>query len=104
MKINDMKPINFLFYKNKFINEVPKENYNSWQLIRMKKENEEVVASSKFKKSNDYIKNVDFENIFSNGQKINLTNYHQLDDSLINDFRFLKKNKIIDFNLINYLS
>jgi hypothetical protein len=100
MKINDMKPVYFLFFKSKFVTEVPKDYYNWWQMVKISKDNGKVIGSSKYKKVDDYIKNVESENVLSNEHKMSLTNYNQFKDNLMNDMKFFKKQRIIDFSFV----
>ena len=103
IKINEMKHINFIFYKTRFINDKPLEHFNSWQTIRINKNDEEVLESSIFKKSDNYIEKIDKDHLFNSNEKMYLLNYLQFEDNLINDFRFLKKQRIINFSL-NFIS
>jgi hypothetical protein len=100
MKINDMKPVYLLFLKSKFVTEVPNEYYNWWQMMKFSKDKEKVIGSSKYKKVDDYIKNVETDNVLSNENQMSLTNYNQFKDNLMNDMKFFKKQRIIDFSFV----
>ena len=103
MKINELKPLNFIFYKTRFINEIPREQFNSWQIIRVNKNDEELLKTSVTKSKYDYINKNEKENIFNSNEKFVMNNYLQFKDNLSNDFRFLKKNKMLNFSLLTII-
>jgi hypothetical protein len=98
IKLNKFKEITMILSKNKVIEDVPKEYFNYWQLLRLQPDNKlEMVTSSKDRTS--YLIQDDLI-IFKTGAKLNLNNFNDFSKTLENDIAFFKDLQIQDFKLL----
>ena len=96
IKINEMKEIKVVITKNNLIDEIPKENFNYWQLLRMKEEEFEMISSSKVRQS----LLVSDEILIKNETKFNLANFSEFIGIYKSDLNFLRQIKSDKFSLM----
>lgn len=97
IKINNLKTIVIAISKNKILDDIPKEIFNYWQLMKFKSNCQlELVTSSKDR--NSYLVRDDV--VLKNELKLTLTNYSKFCETLKRDLMFLKKLNKKNFNLL----
>jgi len=86
IKINNLKELKVVVSKNNLIEDIPKETFNYWQLIRIKEKNSfEMITSSKDRQS----LLVSDELLIKNDTKFNLFNFNDFAKILFSDLNFL---------------
>ena len=108
IKINDFKTLLVFVTKNSFVDNVPKNYFTYWQLIRFFSDKPEKIASSQITKGNLVKDDSIFERSFQietikdnpNYNKIFVKNYADFQETIMNDIKFLKSFKSQNFNLL----
>jgi len=97
IKINNLREIKVVISKNNLIDEIPKEYFNYWQLIRIKeKDSFEMITSSKDRQS----LLVSDELLVKNETKFNMINFNDFGKILYKDLQFLRRIKSAKYSLL----
>jgi hypothetical protein len=97
IRINNFSPMIMLITRNKLVEDVPKEYFNYWQLLRLDRDkNVNVITSSKDRIS-FMIKDSE---LFRNNFKLTLNNYDFFQQTLEQDLMFLREMKSKNFSLM----
>lgn len=97
IKINNFKEIKIVISKNNLIDEIPKENFNYWQLMRIKeKDSFQMITSSKDRQS----LLVSDEILIKNDTKFNMVNYNDFGKILFSDLDFLRRINSSKYSLL----
>ena len=108
VKINDFKTLLVFVTKNSIVENIPKNFYTYWQLIRFLSEKPKKIASSKFNNSIFVKDDPIFERTFQletkrdnpNYNKIFLKNYNDFVETIQSDILFLKQCNSHNFDLL----
>ena len=109
IKINDFKTLLILVTKNSLVENVPKEHFSYWQLLRILKGKPQKVSSSKFNSSSSFVKDDPiFERAFQiesikdnpNYNKIVFKNYNDFLSIINSDIEFLRQVGAKNFGLL----
>ena len=109
IKINDFKTLLILVTKNSLVENVPKEHFSYWQLLRILKGKPQKVSSSKFNSSSSFVKDDPiFERAFQiesikdnpNYNKIVFKNYNDFLSIINSDIEFLRQVGSKNFGLL----
>ncbi len=108
VKINDFKTLLVFVTKNSIVENIPKNFYTYWQLIRFLSEKPKKIASSKFNNSIFAKDDPIFERTFQletkrdnpNYNKIFLKNYNDFVETIKSDILFLKQCNSHNFDLL----
>jgi hypothetical protein len=96
IQINNFHTLTIIISRNKLLEEVPKEYFNSWQLIKVSQDKSIQLMTSSKDRPSSLIKE---EDLFKDNFKLNMSNFLNFEDSLLKDLKFLKKLRISDFRL-----
>jgi len=97
IKINNLKELKLVITKNTLIDEVPKEHYNYWQLVRIKEENcFQMITSSKDRLS----LLVSDEILIKSDSKFNLINFNDFGKILFSDLELLRTINSAKYSLL----
>jgi len=97
IKVNKFREISFIITKNNFLEEFPKDLFNSWQILRISPQDRiELVSSSKERQSLLIAE----KPVLTTGKRLSLIEYHSFNDILTKDLDFLKSLQIVDFSII----
>lgn len=97
IKINNMRELKIVISKNNLIEEIPKENFNYWQLMRIKeKDSFQMITSSKDRQS----LLVSDEILIKNDTKFSMVNYNDFGNILFSDLEFLRMINSADYSLL----
>ena len=109
IKINDFKTLLILVTKNSLVENVPKESFSYWQLLRILKGKPQKVSSSQFNSSSSFVKDDPiFERAFQiesikdnpNYNKICVKNYNDFQSIINSDIEFLRQVGAKNFGLL----
>ena len=109
IKINDFKTLLILVTKNSLVENVPKEHFSYWQLLRILKGKPQKVSSSQFNSSSSFVKDDPiFERAFQiesikdnpNYNKIGVKNYNDFQSIINSDIEFLRQVGAKNFGLL----
>ena len=109
IKINDFKTLLILVTKNSLVENVPKESFSYWQLLRILKGKPQKVSSSQFNSSSSFVKDDPiFERAFQiesikdnpNYNKIGVKNYNDFQSIINSDIEFLRQVGAKNFGLL----
>ena len=108
IKINDFKTLLVFVTKNSIVENIPKNFYTYWQLIRFLSDKPKKIASSKFNNSIFVKDDPIFERTFQletkrdnpNYNKIFLKNYNDFVETIQSDILFLKQCNSHNFDLL----
>ena len=108
VKINDFKTLLVFVTKNSIVENIPKNFYTYWQLIRFLSEKPKKLASSKFNNSIFVKDDPIFERTFQletirdnpNYNKIYIKNYNDFVETIQSDILFLKQCNSHNFDLL----
>jgi hypothetical protein len=109
IKINDFKTMLLYVSRNSIVNNVPRNFYTYWQLLRFDKIKPEKVATSKYHRGALVTEDSLFERLYASDikknkdvNKIMLKNYLDFKEIIGNDINFLKENNIYANLLMMY--
>ena len=101
IKINNFKTMLLYVSRNSIVNNVPRNFYTYWQLLRFDKIKPEKVATSKYHRGALVTEDSLFERLYASDvkqnkdmNKINLKNYLDFKEIIENDINFLKDNNL----------
>ena len=108
IKINNFKTLLIFITRNSLVENVPKNFFTYWQLIRFLNDGPKKIASSQFNNSTMVKDDPIFERMFQveskkdnpDYNKITLKNYNDFQETISNDIKFLKNVDIRNFNLL----
>ena len=108
IKINNFKSNLIFVSRNTLVQNIPKNFYTYWQLLRFDRKRPEKIASSKLNRRTIVKDDPLFERPFSTGpkkdylyiNKILLKNYADFKEIIFNDIKFLKDNNLSYVNLL----
>lgn len=97
IKINNFKEIKVVVSKNNLVEEIPKENFNYWQMVRIKENDSfEMISSSKDRQS----LLVSDEVLIKSDSKFSLTNYNDFCKIFYSDLQFLRRINSANYSLL----
>jgi hypothetical protein len=99
VKVNHLKELTVILSKNKIVEDVPKDYFNYWQLLRLYPDNKlEMVTSSKDRTS--YLIQDDLIIFKTDGARLNLNNFTEFSKIMESDIGFFMDLKIKGFKLL----
>lgn len=108
IKINNFQTILAFVSRNILVQNIPKNFFTYWQLLRFDKKKPKKIASSKYGKKTIIKDESIFERQYSVGlkkensytKKVLLNNFSDFKEIISNDIRFLKENNLSNVNLL----
>ena len=109
IKINDFKTLLVLVTRNSLVENVPKNHFSYWQLLRILKGKPQKVATSQFSRGNSLVKDDPiFDRAFQietikdnpNYNKIAVKNYNDFQNIINSDIEFLRQVGAKNFDLL----
>ena len=108
IKINNFQTVLAFVSRNVLVQNIPKNFFTYWQLLRFDKKRPKKIASSKFGRKTivkdesifdrHYSVSIKKENLYI--KKVLLNNYSDFKEIISNDIRFLKENNLFRVNLL----
>ena len=107
IKINNFDTMLLFVSRNSIVNNVPKNFYTYWQLIRLGQLKPQKVATSKYNRNALVTEEPLFEKLYATDikrnkdmNKVMLKNYADFKEILENDLNFFKQNNLLHVNLL----
>ena len=108
IKINNFNTILAFVSRNTLVQNIPKNFFTYWQLLRFDKKKPKKIASSKYGRRTIVKDESIFEREYSSGlkkgklysKKVLLNNFSDFKEIISNDIRFLKENNLSSVNLL----
>lgn len=97
IKLNSWKEFVLIVTKNILTEDIPREYFNYWQLIRLEEDNKLSKITSSKDRVSFLIKD---DVLFSEDIRLNLNNYDRFEETLQNDLAFLRRISASNFNLM----